>query len=327
MTFHKITLLIASVGLFTSCSNDVSRQTAQEPNYSNSYYWASFPKSIEKDVDVFYVYPTLFGGTGVMNMDIKDDSMRSLVQAVIPKQAGVFKNDCNIFTPYYRQIAMDGLSMNEQVKNKYFSIGLADIEKAFDYYINNLNNGRPFILAGHSQGSMMLIQLMKDRFNNPELMNKLVAAYIIGYSVTDDDLAQYEWLKIAESADDIGTIITYNTQSEFATGSPVLLPNANCVNPLNWKNTSEYAPKELNLGAVFFKDNGDIDSIVPQYTDARIDDNGALVVFPPNSDSIIVGSFPKGVYHKYDYSFFFNNLIEDVGIRINAFKQKLNNGF
>jgi len=173
---------------------------------------------------------------------------------------------------------------------------------------------------------MLLIQLVKDKFKKTELMDKLVAAYIIGYSVTDNDLTQYDCLKIAESADDIGVIITYNTQSELATGSPVLLPNANCVNPHNWKNTSEYAPKEMNLGAVFFKDNGDIDSIVPQYTDAWIDDNGALVAGSPNSDSINVGSFPKGVYHVYDYSFFFNNLIENVGVRTNAYKQKLNNG-
>jgi hypothetical protein len=297
--------------------------TNKEPNYSETYYWASIPDSLEKQVDVFFVYPTLFGNTGVLNMDITDNTMRSLVQAVLLKQAAVFKNDCNIYAPYYRQMAMDGLTMDSVEQDKYFSIGLADVENAFDYYIDNLNNGRPFILAGHSQGSMVLIQLMKDKFENAELMKKLVAAYIIGYSVTDSDLNQYNYMKIAESNDDIGVIITYNTQSEFSTGSPVLLPNANCVNPLNWKSTTEYAPKEMNLGAVFFNNNGDIDSIVPQYTDAWIDVNNALVVGSPNSYSIDVGSFPKGVYHMYDYSFFFNNLIENVGVRISMYKQKM----
>lgn len=322
MIFYKIPLLIAFVGLLTSCNYHGSNLTTQEPDYSNSYYWASFPASIEKDVDVFFVYPTLFGGTGILNMDIEDDNMRDLVQAVLPKQASVFSNNCNIYAPYYRQMAMDGLSMDPQEQNRYFSIGLADIEKAFDYYIDNLNNGRPFILAGHSQGSMVLVQLMKDRFNKPELMSKLVASYIIGYSVTDDDLAQCEWLRIAESADDIGTIITYNSQSEFATGSPVLLPGANCVNPLNWKNTSEYAPEEMNSGAVFFTKNGIVDTIVDQYTEAWIDEKGALVVSPPNADTLSTGSFPAGVFHKYDYSFFFNNLKENAGTRINAYFNK-----
>lgn len=322
MKSYKIILLIALVGLFASCNKNNTPESTQESNYSDSYYWASQPTSIEKDVDVFFVYPTLFGGTGEMNMDIKDDDMRALVLSIIPKQVAVFKNNCNIYMPYYRQMAMDGLSMSVEESAQYFSIGLTDVEEAFDYYINNLNNGRPFILAGHSQGSMILIQLLKDKFADTELMNKLVAAYIIGYSVTDDDLAQFEWLKIAESADDIGVIITYNTQSEFATGSPVLLPHAHCVNPINWKNTSEYAPKEKHLGAVFFKDNGDIDTTIDQFTDAWIDDNGALVASAADINVYTPPSWPAGVYHRYDYSFFFNNLIENVGVRIDAFKQK-----
>jgi len=154
MTFYKITLLLILLGSLTFCNNYGGPSSKQEPNYSETYYWASIPDSSEKYVDVFFVYPTLFGGTGVMNMDITNDDMRSLVQAVLPKQAAVFKNDCNIYAPYYRQIAMDGLSMDSLEQNKYISIGLADVEKAFDYYIDNLNNGRPFILAGHSQGEM-----------------------------------------------------------------------------------------------------------------------------------------------------------------------------
>jgi hypothetical protein len=322
MKLNKIAFLITLVGLLYACNNDKVTNTAQKPDYSETYYWASLPDSIEKDVDVFFVYPTLFGGVGVLNMDITNADMRSKVQAALPKQAAIFKNNCNIYAPYYRQMAMDGLSMDSVEQNKYLSIGLADVENAFNYYIDHLNNGRPFFLAGHSQGSEVLIQLMKDEFNTPKLMNKLVAAYIIGYSVTDDDLAQCDWLKISESSDDIGKIITYNSQSEFATGSPVLLPHANCVNPLNWKNTSEYAPKEMNLGAVFFNADGEVDSIVPQYTDARIDEKGALVVNPQYGDSLNVGSFPTGVYHVYDYSFFFNNLTENVAVRVNSYKQK-----
>lgn len=322
MNTNKIVSFIALVVLFASCNLNDPLYPEQDSVYADSYYWASFPSSIEKEVDVFFVYPTVFGGTGEMNMDITNADLRSRVLTVIPKQAAVFNSHCNIYIPYYRQMAMDGLSLPTTERIPYFSIGLADIEEAFDYYIRHFNEGRPFILAGHSQGSQILIQLMKDKLNQPALMNKLVAAYLIGYSVTDDDLAQCEWLKIAESADDVGTIITYNTQSEFATGSPVLLPHAHGVNPLNWKNTTEYAPKEMNLGAVFFNADGNIDSTISEFTDAWIDSNGALVA--GNADPAIYTpeSWPTGVYHKYDYSFFFNNLIENVGARINAYKQK-----
>ena len=321
MKIYQIVILVTLSTAFTFCNNN-SIETKQKVDYSASSNWASMPYSIKKQVDVFFVYPTLFGGIGRMNMDIASDTMRMLVQAVLLKQGSVFENTCNVYAPYYRQMAMDGLSMNEEERDKYFSIGMTDIEQAFDFYITNLNKGRPFILAGHSQGSETLINLMKDKFDKPELMNKLVASYLIGYSVTDDDLAQCSWLKIAESDDDIGVIITYNTQSESATNSPVLLRNANCVNPLNWKNTNKYAPKEMNSGAIFFKDNGEIDSIVPQFTDAWIGENGALIVGTPNIQIYSTSGFPEGVYHKYDYSFFFNNLMENVDARVNTYLDK-----
>ena len=83
--------------------------------------------------------------------------------------------------------------------------------------------GAPFFIAGHSQGSLNLLEVMKEQFHDQKLNSKLVAAYLIGYSVTDDDLEQYPWLKIAKSENDLGVIITYNTQSVDAKDSPVLL--------------------------------------------------------------------------------------------------------
>jgi len=322
--FNYLISPIFVVGLFffSNCNSDEDDNLSTDVSidYSVESNWA-MPLSAEKDVDVFYVYPTVFGGVDEMNMDITNDSMRTLVQNPLAKQATVFEDDCNIYAPYYRQMSMVGLSLNEEKRNLYLSIGFGDVKQAFDYYIENFNNGRPFILAGHSQGTMALINLMKDQFDKPELMKNLVAAYLIGYSVTDDDLDQYGWLKIAESADDTGVIITYNSQSESATNSPVLLPNANCVNPLNWQTTSLNADKEMNLGAVFFDNNGEVDSIIPKYTGAWIDENGALITNPSNGDDLDVGPFPQGIYHKYDYSFFYNNLKKNVSIRINSFKK------
>jgi len=289
------------------------------PDYSNASCWISIPDSIDKPVDVFYIYPTIFGGTGEMNMNITNDQLRKKAQVVAYEQGGVYMAASNFFAPYYRQVAMDVLTMPEDTLDKYFAIGYNDVIKAFVYYLDNFNDGRPFILAGHSQGSMVLIELMKEMFDNPELQNRLVAAYLIGYSVTSEDLAKYSWMKLAESEDDVGVIITYNTQSEDATDSPVLLPGAQCINPLNWTTTTETAPKELNLGAVFFKDNGEIDSVVPQFTNAWIDENGALVAGTPDVDVYSVGTFPRGIYHKYDYNFFYNNLKKNVRVRVKNF--------
>lgn len=324
LNFGIFSMVLISIAVLNACNKEDEDEEIPTAsiNYSIESNWVSFPNLINKSVDVFYVYPTVFGGTDALIMDITDDSLRMSVRNEFAKQIPVYENECNIYAPYYRQISFDVLSMSEEDQDKYLSIGYGDIARAFDYYIENLNNGRPFILAGHSQGSEQIINLIKEKFEDPELMNKLVAAYVIGYSVTDEDLEQCKWMKIAESADDFGVIITYNSQSETATGSPVLLTNANCINPLNWQTTSEYASKELNLGAVFFDDDGKIDTTIYQYTDAWIDDKGALVTNPPDVYELNIGNFPVGVYHKYDYCFFFNNLKENVSVRINSFQDQ-----
>ena len=308
-------VLIFSFG----CQENRKILNEQKPNYENSENWVSVPDNIDKAVDVFYVYPTVFSGTVDLNMNIEEEKNRARVQNVTKKQGGVFMEQCNFFAPYYRQMSLDGLTMPQDTVDKYFSIGYADVKDAFNYYLKNYNNGRPFIFAGHSQGTMNLINIMKERFDNPELNKKLVAAYLIGYSVTLDDLAQCSWMKIAEKDNDIGVIITYNTQSEDASDSPVLLADAQCVNPLNWTRLNEYAPKEMNHGAAFFNENGEIDSLIVNFTDARINEIGALIATTPDVDQYSNDAFPRGVFHVQDYYFFYNNLKENVGVRVNAY--------
>ena len=274
-----------------------------EPNYAEADAWAAEPAETDKPVDVFFVYPTVYTGTDPMNMDVQDEANRNAAQTCLLKQASVFDGQANLYAPYYRQMSIAGLKAGESsYTNPYFRVGAADVERAFDYYLEHLNNGRPFILAGHSQGSNVLIDLMKRRFKDKTLQKKLVAAYLIGYSVTDKDLNACPWMKLARYVNDTGVIITYNSQAPHATGSPVLLKGARCVNPLSWTISATYAGKELNRGAVFFDDEGKITRDVPHYCDARIDaDSGALLVNLPEKLPTGSDAFPAGVYHKYDY--------------------------
>ena len=100
----------------------------------------------------------------------------------------------------------------------------------------------------------MLLELLKREFTTRSLQEKLVAAYLIGFSVTDRDLGVNPFLKIAQSENDTGVIITYNTgTTKYKKPLPIILPGTYCVNPLNWKTTCEYASSEEHLGAVFLK--------------------------------------------------------------------------
>jgi Protein of unknown function (DUF3089) len=207
------------------------------------------------------------------------------------------------------------LDPNEDTyKNKNFILGYKDVSQAFEYYLKHLNNDRPFILAGHSQGSMDLITLMREHFKSVKLQKQLVAAYLIGYSVTKEDFRQYPWMKPATGESDTGVIISYNSQAPWAKRSPVILSGAFCINPLNWKTDGTPAAAWLNHGAVFFKADGSVESRVPHYAGAMVDTTtGALTTVLP--EKLDVGGFPKGVYHIYDYSLWFQNLKKNIKLR------------
>ncbi len=307
----------------TETAKNVEENTPSAPNYAADVSWVVKATALDKTVDVFYVYPTIYSAESPRNMNIHEKALRASTQHLMVTQAGAYSETANLFAPFYRQMTIAELDPEtDMFQNPYFKIGAEDVERAFDYYLEKLNPDRPFILAGHSQGAMVLIHLMRKHFNDPALQKRLIAAYLIGYSVTHDDLEKYPWIKLAQGADDTGVVITYNTQSPEATGSPVLTPGAVCINPLSWTTTEEAADKSLNLGAVFFNEKTSaIEREIPQYIGAQIDlKKGALIVTPP--EALELGHFPEGVYHRFDYSFFYRNLQQNAAQRVKAYLEK-----
>ena len=331
----KIVFLVGILVMTISCNNN-SSESKQNLDYSDSYNWVSLPSTIEKDVDVFYVYPTIYTGKNPQNMDISDSSLRENAQGLLVAQAGVYSAYANLFAPFYRQqsAALQSMDAGNDGKDAYqdpvFQVGAKDIERAFDYYLKHHNPDRPFILASHSQGTMTLISLMRSRFNDPALQKRLVAAYLIGYTITKDDLEKYPWMKLAQGKDDTGVIITYNTEGADAGPSPVLLPGAVAINPLNWKTDGTPADRDANLGAKFFDDaTGELIEEIPNFAAAHLDtQKGVLVVTnmkTPKSEKINLvnmGRWSEGVYHRFDYAFWYMNLQQNVSDRIDSYFTK-----
>lgn len=74
----------------------------------------------------------------------------------------------------------------------------------------------------------------------------------------------------------------------------------------------------MNLGACFTDYDGKIKTEIPQLTGAYIDDKrGALKVTDINSEDYPGELFDDGIYHLYDYQFFYRNLEKNVQTRIN----------
>ncbi len=290
---------------------------APEPDYALAQDWVSLPKAPQKAVDVFWVYPTVYQGKPVVAA-IDSAQMRQGAEFTLLVQASVFEDSANIFAPLYRQTNLSVVSMDRATRERYFSVGREDVEKAFAYYLKNLNHGRPFILAGHSQGAEVLTEIVRKNLDRPELRGKMVAAYIIGWPITRQDLKDYPFLDICRSASQTGCIVTYNSVAAgHQAEAPTILPGAVSVNPLSWSADDGLAPASENLGSVIFDEKGGQQTFA-HFTSARNQDGG-LVVAPADPRMLPVLPFGPGVYHVYDYNLFYMNLKANAAQRIKAF--------
>ena len=305
-------------GMFTPSEEFDPAGAPPAPDYSDKSNWISLPASTpEKAVDVFFVHPTTYFFPNTWNESIAFAKQNPKVTAGINNQASVFSSSCNVYAPHYRDAHIKVLGAPEKSKNGALNLAYKDVERAFDHYITHFNHNKPFILAGHSQGSNLLLWLLQRKFSDPELQKRLVASYIIGWSVTADDIKSHSYIKISRDPKEIGAVITYNTQTVHPEKT-IVRPGAIGVNPLTMDDTLKMVSKQQHLGAVFFTDKGIIE--IPNYTGAQTV-NGALTV-PCNLESEYVHTSSKGFYHSYDYNIFYRNIENDVLRRIKEYFKK-----
>ena len=226
-----------------------------KPNYASSSNWLALPQTSTKKVDVFYLSDTTYQKASPSSPNIgpiDDPQMKTGAEAQFSRTATAFETVGDIYAPYNRQVDSQyksTLPIPEQLSLEA-GIPTSDAVSAFDYYIEHLNKSRPFILAGHSQGSNLLANILSGYMkDHPDLYERMVAAYVIGFSITSDYLAQNPQLKFANGPDDTGVIITYNTEEPVPHGTnPVTMPGGIAINPITWTRAEDYAPASQNLG-------------------------------------------------------------------------------
>jgi len=300
-------------------------------DYSQSRYWLSLPAKTGKAVDIFYVYPTVWkraqGDPEVC--EINNSSMVAGAARQFQSQASAFEPVGNIFAPFYRQAAADILALPlDRQQAIVAGIPKTDVFAAFDYYIKNLNKGRPFILAGHSQGSNILVFLLSEYMKQyPDVYKRMVVAYIIGYSITPDYLAQNPHLRFATGPDDTGVIVSYNTEAPvlLPPGDPVVLPGALVINPITWTTDETPAAASQNKGSILLNPDATValDTVpVMNYADAKIDKSkNALICSSVNQQLLSQTNegAAMGVYHAFDYAFYYFNIRQNAANRVSRF--------
>lgn len=308
------------------------------PDYSNPQHWAALPAredaadftpegisdgQADATVDVFFVHPTTFLSSAGWNAPMGDLASGNWVDnAVMPGQASTFNGAARVYAPRYRQAQIYVFFALEDGGNDALELAYTDIEAAFEHYLAEYNNNRPFIVAGHSQGALHVRWLLERKISGTQLRERMVAAYPVGYPMGVAELAEsVPDIPVCESAAQTGCLLTWNTIGD---GYRPFQPSRGqvCVNPLTWTaddatGTFEDGTFEDNQGALSIVAN----TLMPGVADGRCE-NGMLYVSEIRTDAYDnLPNMGKGNHHLLDYALYWSNIRRNVAERVAAFNK------
>jgi len=326
------------------------------PNYDLLDHWAALPDrkdSVDSvpvgteggdaqstaGVDVFFVHPTTYYSRNGWNAAITDTEInRRTENGALRHQASAFNGCCRIYAPRYRQATLAAFLDTDGNGIPALELAYTDVKAAFDYYITHYNQGRPFILAGHSQGARHGIRLLAEEIEGKPHATRMVAAYLVGYPLKLTKMDRpFVFTDMCRTAKDTGCVVNWNTALEggdtqkfraridLNIGLPEVQRTATgaqvCTNPLSWSPNGT-ADASAHLGAINFNrdHNAPIGPVRKNLISARCED-GYLFISNPGEDfqKLVM---PGGNYHNYDYNLFYMNIRENAIARARTFLTK-----
>lgn len=314
------------------------------PDYADPRSWSALPERDDladrapagapavdpsrAGADVFYLHPTSYVGSR-WNGPVDDAKLNEATDRVATGiQASAFNGCCAVYAPRYRQASTTIFYRPSADGERAIALAYEDVRRAFDAFSARRGAGRPFILASHSQGSVLAERLLHEAISGTELRGQLVAAYLVGGRVTEAGLRERAPdIPPCRAPDDHGCVVAWNARgpgyvpSEFELHRPDPRERL-CTNPLSWRADGAHAPAALNLGAVFLES----DDPAPRvgFADARCAD-GTLVVShvgaaPRDLPSRVLDHvMGDGNYHAIEVQMFFMNLRQNASVRLAAF--------
>ena len=334
------------------------------PNYQNESDWAALPEkdgfhnlspdtkpSIEtKKYDVFYIHPTGYF-LKHWNEPLDDDSISyERTDSHLASQASAFAETCNIYAPYYRQATYYSFYDTQSNAQAAQDLAYSDVSKAFKVFLEHHNNGRPFFIAGHSQGALHGQRLVHEYVSNQPIRKQFIAAYLIGYILPIKYFHElYPDLSISSSSNDQQSIISWSTGTQGFERSRAYsmfwMPNGwinepmdqpiVCQNPFSWNDSKDWLEDHnnvvirLKLDNMFLTDYAakkhtrskiKIDSITDLDFEARLSDRYMIETRGTLIEKIKRFA-PNGDLHNFDMSLFWGAIRNNIKVRAHAFKK------
>ncbi len=289
------------------------------------------PLTKEQRAAVFFIHPTSFLKKNQWNAPLDDEESQARARIFLRGQASAFNQVGDIWAPRYRQATLGAFLTDKSEGQQALDAAYQDVLIAFDFFVQNIPEQQPIILAGHSQGSLHLTNILKDRVAGTPLANRIVAAYIVGWPVSVQSDVPALGLNVCEASEQANCILSWESFAEPAdygriievydmtigfNGEPRKDTELLCTNPINGDVGSE-AAAGLNLGTLVPNDELSDATLVKGAVPARCDGRGFLLIGDP--PDLGPYALPGNNYHVYDYSLFWSNVRADVMRRMQAF--------
>jgi DUF3089 family protein len=213
--YSKAETWLCRPGRQDACAADLTTTVVAANGKLTEEKWKADPKA---PIDCFYVYPTV-SNDPTPNSDMNaGPEERSVVQ----HQFARFGSQCRLYAPLYRQVTLTALRANLSGRPMApdRALGYKDVLDAWKYYLEHDNQGRGVVLIGHSQGSGVLTQLIKNEIDGKPVQDRVVSALLLGTNVAvpkgKDVGGAFQKMPLCRAPNQTGCVISYVTFRENA---------------------------------------------------------------------------------------------------------------
>jgi Protein of unknown function (DUF3089) len=206
--YSKADTWLCRPGRQDACSVDLTTTVVTADGKLTREKFTADPKAM---IDCFYVYPTVSLDT-TANSDMNAGPEEA---GVIRAQLARFGSACRIYAPLYRQVTLTALrsAIAGRAMAADRALGYNDVKDAWNYYLEHDNQGRGVVLIGHSQGSGVLTQLIRNEIDGKPVQDRLVSALLLGTSVAvprgKDVGGAFKNIPLCRTASQTGCVIAY----------------------------------------------------------------------------------------------------------------------
>lgn len=317
------------------------------PDYAQASSWVSRPgmpndpalwlpdgvsQTTTGNAAIFFVHPTTYLRNDRWNAPLEaggDSAFRT--NLFVKSEASAFSGAGQIWAPRYRQAAFGAFLLDSVDAQRALDFAYRDVAAAFEEFLKEAGN-RPIILAGHSQGALHLMRLVREKVAGRPIARRLVAAYVVGWPIDARSDLPAIGLAPCKTSLDTGCILSWMSfgtpanpwlilgqwkKTPGLTGARRNPESILCLNPLTGTRNSA-APPAVNPGTLAPSMNFGSATLVPGQVGAHCDKG--LLILDGQIPALGPYVLPGNNYHVYDYALFWGAVRRDAERRLGAWR-------